>query len=121
MPDVLPSSIGDAVITMESPPGLLGALCAGREPWWDYEIDGECRQDRDDRHAVAIRVCERCPVIEECREWGARMPRARYGVWGGRLHIERPRRTAGTGPERSATARTRPTAGERTPNTATAA
>lgn len=114
---------GDDVRTMitTDTPVLLGALCAGRDPWWDLDLDEESDDDRTERHAAAIRACQRCPVIEACREWGARMPRARYGVWGGRLHIERPRGTGRTDPERSATARTHSTAGERTPDTAMAA
>lgn len=108
------------MIVAEAPP-LPGALCRGHDPFWDLDVDGETRQERDERHTAARYVCSRCPEMKPCRAWGEQAPRARYGVWGGRLHIERPRRTAETGPERAATARTRPTAGERTPNTATAA
>lgn len=105
------------MITTDTPV-LLGALCAGRAPGWDLDVHGESDVERTERHAAALRACQRCPVIRACRAWGAQAPRARYGVWGGRLHIERPRRT---GPERPATARARPAAGEPTPDSTTAA
>lgn len=107
------------MITMD-PPALTDALCAGHWPWWDDHIDGESDEDRAERHAAAVRVCSRCPVIEPCRRWGARYPRARYGVWAGKVHIERPRARKST-PEMPAKARTHPTVGEPTRDAATAA
>lgn len=91
------------MITTDTPV-LLGALCAGRDPWWDLDVHGESDVERTERHAAAIRACQRCPVIGACRAWGEKAPRARYGVWGGRLHIERVNTKPRRRPERSAAA-----------------
>lgn len=46
--------------------------------------------DKDAREHAAKRICQRCPVIVECREWALRR-REQYGVWGGMGEAERAR------------------------------
>jgi len=64
---------------------LEQAACRGHDPemWFDPA-----------RYQDAKKICNTCPVILRCREYGKREP---DGVWGGRIHgaIRRPR----TGPE----------------------
>lgn len=69
-----------------SPDWLTRALCRyeGHPTWWDLEVDGERTPQTERRHSAAIAVCQRCPVIEECR--AARDPRRDFGVWAGEVH-----------------------------------
>jgi hypothetical protein len=49
-------------------PNLSGAACRDRAAWFDPPADAP---DRDHRLAVALRICERCPVAVQCRKWFA--------------------------------------------------
>ncbi len=70
---------------------------------WDWQLHGSCRgmnsevffhshgergPERARRDAIAKTVCERCPVIEQCRQH-ALSAREAYGVWGGLTERER--------------------------------
>jgi len=53
---------------------LLNTLAAGRPTW---QAQAACRgsgvsffPERGDNHLPALRLCESCPVRDECREWG---------------------------------------------------
>lgn len=51
----------------------LRALCRGRDPQWDSDAA------LSDKRA-AMRVCQTCPVLNECTVAGRDEP---YGIWGG--------------------------------------
>jgi WhiB family redox-sensing transcriptional regulator len=52
------------------------ALCAeiGDDDLWFPEVGGS--------YQTAINVCERCPVLAECREWSI-VHAEKWGIWGG--------------------------------------
>ena len=62
---------------------MESAACRGADPdlWTDFtfKADGRVRQ--------AIRVCQRCEVVQQCGEWAAASPFPFRGVAGGRLWI----------------------------------
>lgn len=41
--------------------------CATNQWIWDYEIHGESRENRRERHREAIRGCLDCPALDLCR------------------------------------------------------
>lgn len=49
------------------------AACLESDPKIFFPVNGHMA-------AKAIKVCQTCPVIEECREFGSG---EEYGVWGG--------------------------------------
>lgn len=70
---------------------------------WDWQVDGACRsadptlffhprnergRRRDDRDRAALFVCERCPVLDVCRDYAMRSREA-HGVWGGLTEEDR--------------------------------
>ena len=70
---------------------------------WDWQVDGACRsadptlffhprnergRSRHNRDHAALFVCERCPVVRECRDYAMRAREA-HGVWGGLTEEER--------------------------------
>jgi len=70
---------------------------------WDWQIRGSCRgmdsayffhpenergPARANREARAKEVCQRCPVMDECRRH-ALAAHEPYGVWGGLSESER--------------------------------
>jgi WhiB family redox-sensing transcriptional regulator len=83
--------------TMRTPPlpSDLFALDLDERPWAAYAA---CRDAEPELFfstsevdtASAIRICQGCPVIEECLDW-ALDTRVRYGVWGGTTERERRR------------------------------
>lgn len=62
------------------------AACAAPEvdPGLFFSADSTNRGPVSDeeREAAALAVCERCPVMEQCRAW-ALASGERHGVWGG--------------------------------------
>lgn len=58
-------------IVIHSPGWMKNALCR--------EVGGEIFFERETTH-LAQRVCNRCPVADPCREYGAS---EEFGVWGG--------------------------------------
>lgn len=63
-------------------------LCRTTDPEEFFHPEGERGSARRLRDERAKRVCERCPVILECREH-ALAAREPYGVWGGLSEDER--------------------------------
>ncbi|GGK48402.1 WhiB family transcriptional regulator [Nocardia camponoti] len=66
---------------------LTGAACAGMAPFFDAEHD-EIREDPDDRefrHAAAIRVCGQCRVQVACSDAAAEQDKPQ-GVWGATVY-----------------------------------
>lgn len=72
---------------------------------WDWQLEGLCRTSDPDaffhpegergaarrrRINEAKAVCNRCPVLEQCREHALAV-REPYGVWGGLSEDERQR------------------------------
>jgi WhiB family transcriptional regulator, redox-sensing transcriptional regulator len=53
-----------------------------------FHPEGERGRARRDRDAIAITICERCPVIERCRQHALAV-REPYGVWGGLTEEDR--------------------------------
>ena len=64
-----------------------GALCIGRWSVWDPRPD----EDYDHLTASAIAQCQRCPMLQTCRDWLEALPaRDRpFGVTAGQLRRER--------------------------------
>lgn len=72
-------------ITALVDPRLTGAACTGLPHLFDDWLDtGETREARSYRHAVAVRICTRCPVQSACRT--AANEHDAHGIWAGRLH-----------------------------------
>jgi WhiB family transcriptional regulator, redox-sensing transcriptional regulator len=80
-------------------PNLPGA----GEQWWDWQSKAACRGQgtalffsnveeprpaRRRREQQAKMICERCPVIDRCRDHALRFAEP-YGVWGGMSALER--------------------------------
>lgn len=64
-----------------------------RSSRWDYEVPGETKLQRAQRHADAQRLCLTCPLRAQCADHHAEVQaaetRAVSGVWGGRIHNDR--------------------------------
>lgn len=67
---------------------LVGAACSGAAPVFDDHVDGESTDDRAQRHATAIALCECCSVADACAT--AAGEHTAIGIWAGALHLERP-------------------------------
>lgn len=70
------------------PRELINAgLCAVEGVWpqglWDYSNQSESTSQREQRRALAERVCAECPVRERCAQYAA--DNGLSGVWGGVL------------------------------------
>ncbi|MEP6695299.1 MAG: WhiB family transcriptional regulator [Pseudonocardiales bacterium] len=78
-------------------------LPSPRADLWDWQLQGACRgsdsdlffhpenergQARERREAAAKAVCDRCPVLQRCREHALTVGES-YGVWGGMSESER--------------------------------
>jgi WhiB family redox-sensing transcriptional regulator len=62
--------------------------CRGMDSAVFFHPDGERNPSRARRTAQAKEVCQRCPVIDMCREF-ALETREPFGVWGGLAESER--------------------------------
>jgi WhiB family redox-sensing transcriptional regulator len=62
--------------------------CLTADPELFFHPDQERGPARAAREAEAKKVCDRCPVIEQCAQW-ALATRQSYGVWGGLTEDER--------------------------------
>ncbi|WP_127842517.1 WhiB family transcriptional regulator [Actinomyces wuliandei] len=77
-------------------PGPISALwewqyrgaCLGMDSAVFFHPDGERGSSRRKRDDGAKAICQRCPVINECREHALRTHEP-YGVWGGMSEDER--------------------------------
>ncbi|MGW0819469.1 WhiB family transcriptional regulator [Streptomyces viridiviolaceus] len=67
------------------------AACRGMDSSVFYSPTGERGRLRKEREERARRVCEGCPVREQCARM-ALETREHYGVWGGLSEADRSRR-----------------------------
>ncbi|MFE5290392.1 WhiB family transcriptional regulator [Nocardia sp. NPDC056611] len=66
-----------------------------RASMWDWHVEGETPEQKQERHRKVRNLCFSCPLRVEClarhdelvRAKGERVP----GVWGGRIHADRDR------------------------------
>ena len=67
--------------------GACGKACRAGEAdagWWVPE-----QATPNNLIHQAIAICNQCPVLEVCREWGLRQPNSLAGVWGGMAQNQR--------------------------------
>jgi len=77
-------SLPDLLAELGPAPDLPGASCVGQAPMFDGDLlPDESLEDRGARLACAVRVCDRCPALMQCRALLAELPAAATGVWGG--------------------------------------
>jgi WhiB family redox-sensing transcriptional regulator len=62
------------------------AMCAGQTDLF-FAPPGERPEARARREAKARQLCQICPVLEPCRNWGRQ--NREYGFWGGESEEER--------------------------------
>lgn len=64
------------------------AVCRQVDP--DLFVGDGHSNDLRHRHATAIKICNRCPVIQQCRQYALRLAVEApvYGVWGGLTQAE---------------------------------
>ncbi|PRY54697.1 WhiB family redox-sensing transcriptional regulator [Knoellia remsis] len=65
------------------------ALCRRVEPERFFHDDSLRRIEQRRREASAKRICQRCPVIQECLEHA--LQTEAHGIWGGTTPAERGR------------------------------
>lgn len=63
-------------------------LCRSVDPESFFSPEAERGTPKSDREAAAKALCDRCPVIEQCREHALKVQEP-YGVWGGLSEAER--------------------------------
>lgn len=66
----------------------LDGLCRGMDSAVFFHPEGERGHKRSAREEQAKRVCEKCPVMQQCREYAVSAGEP-YGVWGGLSAPER--------------------------------
>ncbi|MGM5068812.1 WhiB family transcriptional regulator [Rhodococcus qingshengii] len=66
----------------------LAAACRYTNPAVFFHPDNERGEPRVDRVRAAKRICRRCPVLPQCRDYALNAPE-RHGVWGGFTEEER--------------------------------
>lgn len=78
---------------LRQPSWYKNAECTGYDPdWWFY---GEVRSKEDfeyevNKVRVALTICDRCPVKNECLKTGMKKENMITGsIWGGLLYSER--------------------------------
>ncbi|MGM1065082.1 WhiB family transcriptional regulator [Saccharothrix sp. Mg75] len=60
----------------------LKGLCRGMDSALFFHTPNERGQARETREARAKEVCNRCPVMRQCREHALAVEET-YGIWGG--------------------------------------
>jgi WhiB family redox-sensing transcriptional regulator len=66
----------------------MRGACRGMDSGYFFHPENERGPARAEREAMAKQVCQRCPVIEQCRRH-ALAAHEPYGVWGGLSEAER--------------------------------
>lgn len=66
----------------------LHGACRGMDSAYFFHPDGERGLTRQLRADRAKAICQRCPVIQECRRHALAV-REPYGIWGGMTEDER--------------------------------
>ncbi|WP_366914519.1 WhiB family transcriptional regulator [Nocardia sp.] len=56
--------------------------CQGLDPAVFFHPDGERGRARIDRERRAKRICNSCPVLDQCRAYAVSTKQP-YGIWGG--------------------------------------
>ncbi len=74
-----------ALAALLAAPDLTGALCRGRDPWWDDNVAGEGLAARSRRLLAAVAACRGCPVLAKCAQLLPELPRSTSGVWAGQV------------------------------------
>jgi WhiB family redox-sensing transcriptional regulator len=64
------------------------AACSDQPVELFYGADSETHQERTIREDMALRVCARCLVRQQCEAHALQTPE-RYGVWGGTTEASR--------------------------------
>jgi WhiB family transcriptional regulator, redox-sensing transcriptional regulator len=63
----------------------LQALCTDTDPELFFPEQGE-----EGKKKAAIRICQSCPVRQECLRWAFRTGE-KHGIWGGLTSVQRSR------------------------------
>lgn len=63
------SALDSLLAAVAAAPSLPGASCRGHWDTFDGGHRGEDVESMHQRHALALRVCQRCPELGPCREW----------------------------------------------------
>ena len=66
----------------------LRGACRGMDSAFFFHPDGERGPSRTNREARAKAVCQRCPVLIQCRQHALAVHEP-YGIWGGLSESER--------------------------------
>ena len=66
----------------------IEGLCRGTNSSLFFHPDGERGPARARREARAKAVCQRCPVLEQCRKHALTVQEG-FGIWGGMSESER--------------------------------
>jgi WhiB family redox-sensing transcriptional regulator len=66
----------------------LHGACRGMDSAFFFHPDGERGPSRANREARAKAVCQRCPVLVQCRQHALAVQEP-YGIWGGLSEAER--------------------------------
>jgi hypothetical protein len=60
--------------------------CLGMAPTFDRELHKETPTAREARFARAIAVCRTCPILTDCAQTVAQLPKSwQRGVWAGEV------------------------------------
>ncbi|MBW4818401.1 WhiB family transcriptional regulator [Rhodococcus qingshengii] len=86
----MPASESTANLTAVDVSWRLRAECRDADPSTFFSPEGERGQARATRESRAKRICNRCPVLQACREHALIMAEA-YGIWGGMTERDRKR------------------------------
>ena len=62
-------------------------LCRFESPDLFFYDDNERGETRSARDALAISICNKCPVVNTCLEHAITVPE-RHGIWGGKTQNE---------------------------------
>lgn len=70
-----------------------GSCAQGAYPiqLWDAASRGENRKDAQSRQALAVSICEGCPVKRLCKDFAEALPET-SGVWGGVVYEDHTKR-----------------------------
>lgn len=90
IPAVHPWTTQNLLTIFHELPDLPDAACKGNPGYWDDWIDtpgGQREKDaeRHARHYLAMKICDRCPELFECRQQRDAHPEWGGGIWGGQL------------------------------------
>ncbi|MGW4578002.1 WhiB family transcriptional regulator [Rhodococcus aetherivorans] len=59
------------------------AKCAGLQPFFDAELPNETREESLTRHVLVSRICEGCPVRDDCLNFARANPGRVEGIYAG--------------------------------------